>query len=203
MKILVADDDAVSRLRTRKTLEREGYRIYEAADDPLLGTSTRKSDGCLSKSRGLRSAGQRGFTLVELLLAMSIVVTISAMAVPSLMSAVDAAKLARAVGDISTLQTEISEYDVLNGGLPNSLAVIGRANLLDPWGNPYQYLNHATKKGNGQSRKDRFLVPLNSDYDLYSMGADGKSSPPITAKNSQDDIIRAADGGYVGLASQF
>ena len=58
-------------------------------------------------------------------------------------------------------------------------------------------------KGNGQARKDRFLVPLNSDYDLYSMGPDGKSSSPITAKPSQDDIIRAADGSYVGPAIDF
>ena len=49
----------------------------------------------------------------------------------------------------------------------------------------------------------RFLVPLNSDYDLYSMGKDGVSSPPITAKPSQDDVIRASNGSYVGLASNF
>jgi len=58
-------------------------------------------------------------------------------------------------------------------------------------------------KGNGQARKDRFLVPLNDDYDLYSMGQDGVSAPPITAKPSQDDILRASDGSYLGLASQF
>ena len=58
-------------------------------------------------------------------------------------------------------------------------------------------------KGNGKARKDRFLVPLNSDYDLYSKGKDGKSSSPITASDSQDDVIRASDGSYVGLASQF
>jgi general secretion pathway protein G len=58
-------------------------------------------------------------------------------------------------------------------------------------------------KGNGQARKDRFLVPLNDDYDLYSMGKDGTSSPPLTAKVSQDDIIRANNGSYVGLASLF
>ena len=38
---------------------------------------------------------------------------------------------------------------------------------------------------------------------LYSDGQDGQSSAPITASKSQDDIIRASDGAYVGLASQF
>jgi general secretion pathway protein G len=44
---------------------------------------------------------------------------------------------------------------------------------------------------------------LNDDYDLYSMGQDGVSVSPITAKPSQDDILRASDGSYLGLASQF
>jgi general secretion pathway protein G len=145
----------------------------------------------------------RGFTLVELLIVIAIILTIAAMAVPSMQAAINDAKIARAVGDIHTMETEITEYDIEFGKLPNSLADIGRGNFLDPWGTPYQYLNHSSKKGNGQARKDRFLVPLNSDYDLYSEGEDGKSSPPITAKQSQDDIIRASDGSFVGLASQF
>ncbi|MHB8411164.1 MAG: prepilin-type cleavage/methylation domain-containing protein [Candidatus Acidiferrales bacterium] len=113
-------------------------------------------------------------------------------------------KVARAVGDINAIEADLAAYEASNSGnLPNSLAGIGRGNMLDPWGHPYQYLNFATAKGNGAFRKDRFLVPLNSDYDLYSMGRDGLSQPPITAKVSQDDIIRANDGSFVGLASQY
>ena len=52
-------------------------------------------------------------------------------------------------------------------------------------------------------RKDRFLVPLNTDYDLYSMGKDGESTAPLTARQSRDDIIRADNGGFIGLASEF
>jgi general secretion pathway protein G len=54
-----------------------------------------------------------------------------------------------------------------------------------------------------ECRKDRNLVPINTDYDLYSMGADGKSVPPLTAMASRDDIIRANDGQYIGLASRY
>ena len=75
--------------------------------------------------------------------------------------------------------------------------------LRDPWGKPYQYLVVAKAKGKGKLRKDRFLVPISSDFDLYSMGPDGKSVPPLTAKVSQDDISRANEGGYVGLASEY
>ena len=125
------------------------------------------------------------------------------MAVPSLMAAILDAKIAAAVGDITTMDTEIAQYDILNNAFPNDLSDIGRPNYLDPWGIPYEYLNHATAKGKGKFRKDRFLVPLNDDYDLYSDGPDGQSVSPITAQQSQDDIIRASDGAYVGVASQF
>jgi general secretion pathway protein G len=48
-----------------------------------------------------------------------------------------------------------------------------------------------------------FLVPLNSDYDFYSMGKDGKSQAPFSAKASHDDLVRANDGEFVGLVSEF
>ena len=57
--------------------------------------------------------------------------------------------------------------------------------------------------GGGGARKDKFLVPLNSLYDLYSMGKDGESVPPLTAAQSWYDVIMANDGGFVGLAKNF
>ena len=145
----------------------------------------------------------RGFTLVELLIVVAVFLTICAIAIPNLMAAMDQARIARAVSEIHTLEDEITLYLTINGTLPDDLSQVGFGTYNDPWGNPYQYLNHSTMKGNGHARKDRFLVPLNSDYDLYSMGKDGQSVSPITAKTSQDDIIRASDGSYDGLASQF
>jgi general secretion pathway protein G len=77
--------------------------------------------------------------------------------------------------------------------------------LKDPWGNPYQYLKiyGLEKKSAGKARKDHFMVPIDTDFDLYSMGPDGASASPLTAKSSRDDIIRANDGGYVGTAEGF
>ena len=108
--------------------------------------------------------------------------------------------MAPAIGDIETLSQNITEYNLTNGSLPAALSDIGSA-LTDPWGNPYQYI--PIGKGKGGFRKDRFLVPINTDYDLYSMGPDGASVGPLTAAPSRDDIIRANDGGFIGLASEF
>ena len=137
------------------------------------------------------------------MIVLGIIMTIAAMAIPSYLQARDAARYAKAVGDIRTLETEIFMYLGSNGELPSTLDDIGRSDLLDPWGNGYVYTNYGEVTKVNQIRKDRFLHPMNSDYDLFSAGEDGKWKPAITAKDSHDDIIRASDGGYVGLASQF
>jgi len=129
---------------------------------------------------------------------------LAALAIPNYSRVRERAQVAKAIGDIRTIQLDIQDYTLTSGGTPPaSLADVGRGGLLDPWGNPYQYLVIAGKKGKGGFRKDRFLVPINSDYDLYSMGPDGASAGPLSAKASRDDIIRANDGGFVGLAADF
>ena len=176
--------------------------------DPAGNSRAGRKPRRLSRVTKYRSPRNRrkqshGFTLVELLIVVAILLTISAIAIPNLMAAIDQARIARAVGDIHAIEDDVASYQAIYGVLPDDLSQMSDGNIRDPWGNPYQYLNHSTMKGNGQARKDRFLVPLNSDYDLYSMGKDGASSPPITAKPSLDDVIRASNGSYVGLAANF
>ncbi|MDA2924078.1 prepilin-type N-terminal cleavage/methylation domain-containing protein [Acidobacteria bacterium AH-259-L09] len=146
--------------------------------------------------------GHRAFTIIEMMVVVAMITTLVALAIPALGSALDAAKGARAIGDLRTLQTEIAQYDVLRGSLPDNVDQLGRGDLRDPWGNPYQYLNYATAT-KGQMRKDKFLVPINSRYDLYSMGKDGESKPPLPNPVSWDDIIRANDGAFLGLAAEY
>lgn len=147
--------------------------------------------------------GSAGFTLVELLITIAVILTICAIAVPNLLAALEQARMAKAVSDIRAIGDEVEEYELVNDRYPTTLADINRDKFPDPWGNPYRYLNFADTKGKGAMRKDRFLVPINTFFDLYSMGKDGRSVPPLTAKVSQDDVIWANDGDYVGKASQF
>ena len=74
---------------------------------------------------------------------------------------------------------------------------------MDPWGTPYEYFNLETQQGNGKARKRKNLSPLNSDYDLYSTGLDKSSSVSLLPKDSRDDVVRALDGRFMGLASDF
>jgi len=146
---------------------------------------------------------QRAFTLFELLLVVAIVGIIAAIAIPGYQHYVDQAKIAQAKVDIVIIESAIERYYANNLAYPDTLAQAGVGGKLDPWGNPYQYLNIATAKGKGQVRKDHKLVPINSDYDLYSMGKDGASQPPLTAKSSRDDIIRANNGKFLGLGADY
>jgi len=63
---------------------------------------------------------------------------------------------------INAIEDNIAIYQAICGVLPDDLSQVGNGGLLDPW---------------AVRRKDRFLVPLNSDYDLYSMGKFRRSRP--------------------------
>lgn len=52
-------------------------------------------------------------------------------------------------------------------------------------------------------RRDQNTLPINSDYDLFSLGPDGMSSIALNAQVSLDDVIRANNGSYFGLASEY
>lgn len=144
-----------------------------------------------------------GYTLVELMVVVAIIGSLLGIATPTFTTYLNKARIARAIQEIRLIEKDIAARLVWSGRLPATLQDVGHGGMLDPWGNLYQYLNVATVTGKGKLRKDRFLVPLNSDYDLYSMGRDGQSKAPLTAKASRDDIIRANNGGYVGLACLF
>ena len=45
--------------------------------------------------------------------------------------------------------------------------------------------------------------PINSKFDLYSMGKDGVSQTQLTNKDSLDDIVWANDGGLSVLPQIF
>ena len=159
---------------------------------------------CLKKGRlTLSKKLLGGFTLIELMVVIAILGTITGIAIPAYQSYIEKARIAKAIAEISTIQGEIAAYSTERQELPDTLGDIGRGNLLDPWDNKYQYLSFADITGKGKMRKDRFMVPLNTDYDLCSMGKDGKTKIPLTAKDSHDDVIRANDGRFIGLASEY
>lgn len=137
------------------------------------------------------------------MLALAVSAIFLMIAIPTYMNFKYNAQVSQAMMDVGALQYRINSYYTLHNVYPATLSDLGVAVPVDPWGFPYQYLNHALINGKGSIRRDKSLNPLNTDYDLYSVGADGQSKPQITQRESLDDVIRAGNGGYIGLASQF
>ena len=131
--------------------------------------------------------------------------TMAAIAIPSYISSRNKAKIAVAISEIKLIEKEIINYLSEKGELPDSLSDIGMDQITDPWGRPYQYLRidgGKTKGINGKRRRDKNANPVNSDFDLYSRGRDGRTVAQFTGKKARDDIVRANNGSFCDLAEK-
>jgi general secretion pathway protein G len=156
---------------------------------------------------GRAALGNRGFTLLELLVVILIIGILIAIAVPGYTELKNSAKISRCAEEIRGIEKAIGSYQADHGSLPDSLDDLKQGTFKDAWGNPYVYLKIGNTPPLPQLRYDGHFVWLNEDFDLYSMGEDGISTYDLfggpMAAASANDIIRAADGGYVGLAEQY
>jgi general secretion pathway protein G len=125
-----------------------------------------------------RRSSQAGMTIIELLATLAIASSLASIAIPK----------------YHQIETTLDTKDTL----PDLLITIGQ-NITDPWGNPYVYV----KFPSGAPRVDRFGVQVNTTYDLYSMGPDAMSSNSLNAGSSFDDVVRANDGGFIGLGGKY
>jgi general secretion pathway protein G len=275
----------------------------------------------------------RGFTLIELMIAVAILAILASIAVPQYASAIRTARVAKARQELVTIAQAVDAYMANNAGqLPLTLYQVGFGGKRDPWGVPYCYLNYgdgtgdglqwaidagildpsavqtpvapagggsagsggggnangnANGNGNGNGtprraaflpilsrrggpqqpsgnaveragdtanshsavaraaaaavvatlareqtpneasdlamalaeagtyaiytgvavettrRRDKYMFPLNSDYDLFSLGPDLRTAVALGSPLGQDDVIRANNGGFFGPASQY
>jgi general secretion pathway protein G len=143
----------------------------------------------------------RGASSPEIAAALAALVLLGSFAVPAFNGYVERGRTARAVSDIGTISLQLDRWQRNTAALPATLAEAGIASV-DPWGRPYVYLRIADAPA-ARLRKSRELTPLNADFDLYSYGPDGLSEAPITAAASRDDIVRARNGSFIGVAQNY
>lgn len=143
-----------------------------------------------------------GWTLVELMLALVVVGVLVALAVPAWHKQRNTVLSRHAAQEIAMMAASIHAYSQDHRAYPDTLADVRLSGRLDPWGNPFVYYN-IDKNGRGGARKDRALNPINTDFDLYSPGADGVTHSQVSHRRSADDVLRANSGRFVGLGADF
>ena len=122
-------------------------------------------------SRSVRRAARRGFTLLEIMVVVTIIALLAALVVPRLLGNVDKAKANTAKSELASLAQQIQLWVVDSGNarVPDDFElemlasgddrVINMDDLVDPWENPYI-----------------LVIPgdVNPDFDVMSYGADGQ-----------------------------
>jgi len=159
-----------------------------------------------SQSRPVRRRGwrdQRAFSLVEAVIVCALLSTLASLSAGIYLTALKTARVTRAIGDLHALDVDIRTFHLRNNRYPATLSEARPLVPNDPWGRPYVYTDLTQRGSRGRARKDGRLNPINSDFDLYSVGEDGQTTTPLTAPRSKDDVIRARDGAFLGLAADF
>jgi general secretion pathway protein G len=120
---------------------------------------------------------QRGFTLLEIMIVVSIIAVLLSLAIYKLRGNLEAAKSVAVQADLQSIRTQLKVYESFNGFLPTTeqglQALVVRPSTdpqpsrwtqlfdaipKDPWHNDYIYINPGRKNPSG--------------YDLYSAGPD-------------------------------
>lgn len=141
--------------------------------------------------------------MLEIAIVLATIAVLATMAVPAYERYHERARVFQAVSDMSAMGLTIRMYAEDNRVFPDALDEVGLAGRTDPWGRTYRYRNLSDEKGKGGARKDGRLNPLNSDFDLYSVGKDGETALPLPPRVSHDDVVRARNGRFIGLAKDF
>lgn len=142
----------------------------------------------------------RGFTLIQLVVTITIIGVLGSMTVPSFRSYVERARVSQAIGELGVIQIAIRRFRTQNGALPPTLADVNAAGAEDPWGNPYQYV---VLGGLLAGKTDHAGDAINTDYDLFSAGPDGDTADSLLASESEDDVLRGNDGAFLGAVADY
>jgi general secretion pathway protein G len=144
----------------------------------------------------------RGVTLAEMAIALAIVAVVAFVAVPKYQDYQSQLRVTQAIYDLGDLNFQLQQRMDETKNVPNDLGEIGQKGKKDPWGRSYVYTPLSGPNA-GKARKNKSLHPINTYFDLYSVGADGQSNLPLTSGPSQDDIIVANDGRFIGMAKDY
>lgn len=143
----------------------------------------------------------RGFSILELMATVTFLGVLASFAIPAFVGYAERARVNAAIGEIGSASVELHRWRLNNGNgtFPDTLGDAGITMPNDPWGNSYVYEDVAT----AGTVRTHSGAPVNTEFDLYSRGADGNTATSLTASSALDDIVLARDGAFVGMAEHY
>ena len=118
---------------------------------------------------------RNGFSLLEMLVVVSIILILATVAVPKFMSAGKTAKIAKISADIRTIDNAAALYEIDKGKYPETVAAL------------------ATKDTNGKAYLQ--FEPKLPDGTVYSIGTDGVASGTFDGKTYTSQMEDIKNGG--------
>jgi len=132
---------------------------------------------------------QKGFSLIELLIVVAIILIIAAIAIPNLLRSKIAASEASAVGSLRTINTASVMYSTSYGSYPPALASLGPSTA--PTSTTADLIDSALVLGQKSGYKFTYTSP--SPYQQYSITA-SPITPGVTGQRyfytDQSGVIR-------------
>lgn len=129
--------------------------------------------GRQTRQRTSQRTGQRGFTLVELLLVLVILALIGGLVLPGIIGKAEGAKVKAASSQIDRISMAVESYYLDTGETPDSLEqLVNEPGDAEGWNGPY--IKHSLLK-DPWGRDYTFRNPgEHGDFDIVSLGADGQ-----------------------------
>ena len=118
-----------------------------------------------------------GFTLIEVMLAVTIAAILLTLIATMYQSYRDRVDVNRAVSDIMVISASITEFKKSTTGFRSAWRRSARTACAIHGEQHTRTSITRMSSGWAQFRKDKNIVPINSDFDLWSNGKDGASAP--------------------------
>ena len=144
---------------------------------------------------------QKGFSLIELLIVVAIILIIAAIAIPNLLRSKMAANEASAVASLRTLNTCVVEYQVTYGTDPSTLASMGPATT--PSSTAADLIDNVLATGTKSGYTISYTAVAATPVTQYTMLAVPVSSSTGQRKffTDQSGVIRQTTDGSTPTAS--
>src|ERR1700730_4573302 len=138
-----------------------------------------RDDRKVNRQSTLRRSGQRGFTLIEIMVVLIIIVVLAAVIVRSVINKVDEARVSKAKADIQSLETALTMFRLDNSKYPTTdqglqaLTVQPTDPSIRHW-RQGGYLDHVSKDPWGAEYQYVYPGSHGKEYDLFTLGADAQ-----------------------------